>query len=41
VHFYRAVDSGRPLEASLHRYFGLGVAALTRQWRTLLSHLPA
>lgn len=41
VGFYRAVDSGRPVGPSLHRAFGFGVPALTRQWRTLLSHLPA
>jgi hypothetical protein len=41
IGFYRAVDAGRPLGASLRRYFGLDVAGLTRQWRTVLSHLPA
>jgi hypothetical protein len=41
VGFYRAVDSGRPVGPSLRRAFGFGVPALTRQWRTLLSHLPA
>jgi hypothetical protein len=41
VGFYRAVDAGRPVGASLHRTFGFGVPTLTRQWRTLLSHLPA
>jgi hypothetical protein len=41
VAFYRGVDAGHPVAAELRRHFGLGVAALTRQWRTLLSHLPA
>ena len=41
VGFYRAVDAGGSLGAELRRYFGLGPAVLTRQWRTVLSHLPA
>ncbi len=41
VAFYRGVDAGHPVATELRRHFGLGVAALTRQWRTLLSHLPA
>jgi hypothetical protein len=41
VSFYRAVDSGRPLGPELKRDFGFGVHGFTRQWRTLLSHLPA
>lgn len=41
VGFYRAVDEGGRLEHELRRYFGFGPTAFTRQWRTLLAHLPA
>jgi hypothetical protein len=41
VAFYRAVDGGGALSPELRRYFGLGIADFTGQWRTLLSHLPA
>jgi hypothetical protein len=41
VAFYDAVDAGGSLPRELRRYFGFGPAAFTRQWRTLLSHLPA
>jgi hypothetical protein len=41
VAFYDAVDAGGSVSVELHRYFGFGPAAFTRQWRTLLSHLPA
>jgi hypothetical protein len=41
VAFYRAVDAGQPLGSELRQHFGFGVGGLTRQWRNLLSHLPA
>ncbi len=41
VGFYRAMDRGGQLGPELQRWFGLTPAAFTRQWRTLLSHLPA
>jgi hypothetical protein len=41
VAFYDAVDAGGSVATELRRYFGFGPAAFTRQWRTLLSHLPA
>jgi hypothetical protein len=41
VAFYNAVDAGGSVSTELRRYFGFGPAAFTRQWRTLLSHLPA
>jgi hypothetical protein len=41
VAFYRAVDAGGRLAPELRSTFGFGPAAFTRQWRTLLSHLPA
>ncbi|MGZ4497598.1 MAG: hypothetical protein ACXVWZ_08965 [Nocardioides sp.] len=41
VRFYDDVEAGTPLPAALRRDFGLSVAALTQQWRTRLSHLPA
>jgi hypothetical protein len=41
VSFYRAMDAGGSFGPELRRYFGFGPAAFTRQWRTLLSHLPA
>ncbi len=41
VAFYDAVDAGGSVSAELRRYFGFGSIAFTRQWRTLLSHLPA
>ena len=41
VAFYEAVDSGGAVAPEMHRYFGFGPVAFVRQWRTLLSHLPA
>ena len=41
VGFYRSMDGGGTLAPALHRWFGLTPDAFTRQWRTLLSHLPA
>jgi hypothetical protein len=41
VAFYRAMDAGGDLGPQLRRYVGFGPAAFTRQWRALLSHLPA
>jgi hypothetical protein len=41
VGFYRAMDGGRELGPELRRWFGLTPVSFTRQWRTLLSHLPA
>jgi hypothetical protein len=41
VTFYRGVDAGHPVGTELRRDFGFGLTTLTRQWRTLLSHLPA
>jgi len=41
VAFYRDVDAGRPVASELRQHFGFGLGALTRQWRTFLSHLPA
>lgn len=41
VAFYRAMDEGGRLGPELHRYFGLGPRDFVRQWRNLLSHLPA
>jgi hypothetical protein len=41
VGFYRDVDGGEPVGSALRAHFGLGVGGLTRQWQTLLSHLPA
>ena len=41
VGFYRAMDAGGRVGPELRRYFGFGPAAFTRQWRNLLSHLPA
>jgi hypothetical protein len=38
---YRALHAGRPFGRELRQRFGMGQAAFTRQWRTLLSHLPA
>ena len=39
VRFYGDVDRGRPVAAALRSDLGLGVAAFTRQWRTLLQDL--
>jgi Peptidase of plants and bacteria len=41
VAFYRGMDAGHPLATELRRHFGFGLAGLTRQWRGVLSHLPA
>ena len=41
VAFYRDVDGGRPVGAALRARFGFGLAALTRSWRNVLTHLPA
>jgi hypothetical protein len=41
VGFYRAMDGGRELGPELRRWFGLTPVSFTRQWRTLLSDLPA
>jgi hypothetical protein len=41
VGFYHAMDAGGSLGPELRRYAGLGPAAFTRQWRGVLSHLPA
>jgi hypothetical protein len=41
VGFYMSMDRGAGLGRQLHRWFGLTPAGFTRQWRTLLSHLPA
>lgn len=41
VAFYEAVDASGRVAPAMRRYFGFGPASLTRQWRTLLSHLPA
>jgi hypothetical protein len=41
VAFYDAMDEGGRLGRELQRYFGFGPAAFIRQWRILLSHLPA
>jgi hypothetical protein len=41
VAFYREVDAGIPVAQALRRHFGLGPSGLVRQWRTVLSHLPA
>jgi hypothetical protein len=41
VAFYDAVDAGGSVPAEMRRYFGFGPVAFTRQWRNLLSHLPA
>jgi len=41
VAFYRDVDAGQPVASALRQHFGFGVPGLTRQWRVLLSHLPA
>jgi hypothetical protein len=41
VDFYDAVDAGADVGPELRRTFGFGPVAFTRQWRTLLSHLPA
>ncbi len=39
VDLYRAVDSGRSVDAALRSSFGMSEADLTREWRTLLSDL--
>jgi len=41
VGLYGALDAGRPLGPELRRRLGMAPAAFIRQWRTLLSHLPA
>ena len=41
VAFYRAMDAGGSLGPQLHRHFGFGPAAFTRQWRSVLAHLPS
>jgi len=41
VAFYEAVDAGGRVAPEMRRYFGFRPASFTRQWRTLLSHLPA
>ena len=41
VAFYEAVDAGGRVAREMRRYFGFGPASFTKQWRTLLSHLPA
>jgi hypothetical protein len=41
VGFYRAMDAGGEAGPELRKYFGFGPEAFTREWRTLLSHLPA
>jgi hypothetical protein len=41
VGFYRDVDGGEQVGTALRHHFGLTLAGLTRQWLTLLSHLPA
>ena len=41
VAFYEAVDAGGAVAPEMRRTFGFGPAAFVREWRTLLSHLPA
>ena len=41
VGFYRAMDQGGRLAPELRRWFALTPAELVRDWRSLLSHLPA
>jgi len=41
VAFYREVDAGTPVASALRKHFGFGPSGLVRQWRTVLSHLPA
>jgi hypothetical protein len=41
VGFYEAVDAGGRVAPQMRRYFGFGPVSFTRQWRTLLSHLPS
>ena len=41
VGLYRGMDHGGSLAPELRRWFGLTPAELVREWRTLLSHLPA
>jgi hypothetical protein len=41
VGLYRAVDEGASVATALRRYVGLTPAAFVRQWRGVLSHLPA
>jgi hypothetical protein len=41
VALYDAVDAGGSVSTELRRYFDFGPIAFTRQWRTLLAHLPA
>jgi hypothetical protein len=41
VGLYRAVDAGHPLGPELRQRLGMAPAAFIRQWRSLLSHLPA
>jgi len=41
VAFYRDVDAGRAVVPALRQHFGFGLGGLTRQWRGVLSHLPA
>jgi hypothetical protein len=41
VSFYRAMDRGGRLGPELRSHIGLGAAAFTRQWRTLLADLAA
>jgi hypothetical protein len=41
VGFYRAMDQGGRLAPELRRWFALTPAELVRDWRSVLSHLPA
>jgi hypothetical protein len=41
VGLYRGLDAGRPLGQELRQRLGMRRAAFIRQWRDLLSHLPA
>jgi hypothetical protein len=40
VAFYRAVDDGGALALELRQQFGLTPASFTKEWRTVLAHLP-
>jgi hypothetical protein len=40
VGFYRALDDGGALAPELRHHFGLTPASFTKEWRTVLAHLP-